>query len=221
MAASGADRNSFLRIIEAPGEVEEYFLFRLDGREMLSAPFEWRLTLRTHVEVPPPSGWIGASITFSMGGSDTVPRKVNGQCVRFEHAYQKGGYTEFVIDIAPSLMMTRLRRDYRIFTNVTAKQVINTILTEHGIVFDDTKVKYVTEVREYCVQYEESDFDFINRLMEDEGIFYFFKYDENAGRYKHKTYLADDPSGYYDGDVFSLSFRRDHLLRGLQSIETS
>lgn len=220
-AGGGEDRNFFLRILEAPGEVQEYFLFRVDGREMLSAPFEFRLTMRTHVEVPPPSGWIGASITFTMGGSDTVPRKINGQCVRFEHAYQKGGYIEFVIDVAPSLMMTRLRRDYRIFTNVTAKQVINTILTEHGIVFDDTKVKYVTEVREYCVQYEESDFDFINRLMEDEGIFYFFKYDEDAGRYKHKTYLADDPSGYYDGDVFSLSFRRDHLLRGLQSIETS
>ena len=88
MAASGGgtDRNYFLRILEAPGPVQDYFLFRVDGREMLSAPFEFRLTLRTAAEVPLPAAWIGASVTFSMGGSDTVARKINGQCARFEHA---------------------------------------------------------------------------------------------------------------------------------------
>lgn len=215
------DPNRFLKILEAPGSVENYLLFRVDGREMLSTPFEFRLTLRSQGEIPSTREWIGASVSFVIGLSDRAGRKINGQCVRFEHAYQKGAYVEFILDIAPSFLVTRLRRDCRIFTKVTAKQVIHTILQEHSIVFDDSKIKAVSEVRDYCVQYNESDFDFVNRLMEEEGIFYFFRYDENAGAFKHKMYLADDPSGYFDGEIYKLSFRRDHLLRGLQSIEMS
>jgi type VI secretion system secreted protein VgrG len=215
------DHNNFLRILDAPGDVENYFLFRADGREMLSTPFEWRLTMRSQGEVPLTKEWIGAPITFSIGGSDIDARKINGQCVRFEHAYQKGRYVEFVIDVAPSLVGLRLRRDCRIFSEVTVQDVLRTILTEHGIDFDDRAIKHSREVHEYCVQYHESDFDFINRLMENEGIFYFFRFEEDAGRYSHKMYLADNETGYFTCDIYSLSFRRDHLLRGLQSIELS
>jgi type VI secretion system secreted protein VgrG len=72
------------------------------------------------------------------------------------------------------------------------------------------------------VQHLESDFDFINRLMEEEGVFYYFKYEEGGGRFKHKMYMADDQAGFFDDKVVTkLSFRRDHLLRGLHSIETA
>ena len=218
---AGHDPNNFLKLIESPGSTDDYYLFRVDGREMLSTPFEFRLTIRSQGDIPQASTWIGSSITFVMGLSDDVRRHVNGQCVRFEHVYQKGAYVEFVLDLSASLAALRLSRTSRIFTSQAAKQIIRQVLQEQSIVFDDSAVRGANIVREYCVQYNESHFDFISRLMEREGVFYYFKFDEGAGKFKHKLYLADDPSGFFDGNPFSLSFRRDFMLRGLQEVETS
>ena len=219
--AQSRDRNRFMRLIEAPGQVDDYLPFRCDGREMMSSLFEYRLTIRSQGDVPEAADWIGASITFVISTSDSEPRKINGQCVRFEHAYQKGGYVEFILELAPMLASTRLNRDSRIFTDVTVKDVVATILREHQVPFDDSGVKSVTTVRDYCVQHLETDYDFINRLLEEEGVFYFFKYDEAVSPCKHKLYLADDASAFFDGQPFKLSFRRDHLLMGLQNVESS
>lgn len=218
--AGGRDSNSFLKLIEAPGSTENYFLSGVEGREALSEPFEYRLTARSQGEVPPASDWIGASITFTLSSSEGVERKINGQCGRFQHAYQKGNYVQFTLDLAPSLLSAKLRRDHRLFTAMSPKAVVATILKEHDVAFDDSKVTSST-VAEYIVQNDETDFDFVNRLMESEGVFYYFRYDENAGRYKHKMYMADQTSGYYDGSPFDLSFRRDHLLMGLRDLEMS
>ena len=218
---AGRDPKNFLKLIESPGSVQDYFLFKLEGEEKLSSPFEFRLTIRSQGDIPQASQWVGASITFIMGVSDDSPRKVNGQCVRFEHAYQKGQYVEFVLDISASLSSTKLNQDNRIFTAKTAKQVVGQILGEHDIAFDNTKVKSVTRVREYCTQYGESDFDFISRLMQEEGVFYYFRYDEDAGRFKHKMILADDPSGFFDGDPQKVTFRASPLHPGLKSVGTS
>lgn len=219
--SEGRDPKNFLKLIESPGSVQDYYLFRMEGEEALSQPFSFRLTIRSRGDIPQASEWVGASITFQMGLSDDAPRMVNGQCVRFEHAYQKGQYVEFVLDISASLSVTKLNRDNRIFTAKTAKQVIAQILGEHDITFDDTKVKGVTRVREYCVQYDESDFDFISRLMQEEGVFYYFRYDEGAGRFKHKMTLADDPSGFFDGEPAKVAFRSSPLHPGLKSVGTA
>ena len=218
---SGRDPKNFLKLIESPGSVQDLYLFRMKGKEELSTPFDFRLTIRSQGDIPPASAWVGASITFIMGLSDDAPRHVNGQCVRFEHVYQKGGYVEFTLDLSASLSTTRLNRDNRIFTAKTAKQVIAQILTENAISFDDSKVKNVNTVREYCVQYNESDFDFISRLMESEGVFYYFRYDEDAGRYKHKMYLADDPSGFFDGTPLTVSYRKGPQHPGLKDVATA
>ena len=219
---AGRDEFNILRLIEAPGPVDDYYLYRMDGREMLSTPFEFRLTVRTRGAVPAAAQWIGASITFVLGAQqEDNRRKINGQCVRFEHAYEKGVYTEFVLDITASAAGLRMNRDNRIFSKQNVKDVVSTILKENNVEFDDSRVKGATETVDYIVQYEESDFEFISRLMEREGIFYYFRYDETTARYKHKMYLADDESGFFDGAVTTLSFRRDSFLMGLAEAETS
>lgn len=218
---SGRDPKNFLKLLESPGSVQDYFLFKLEGEEKLSAPFEFRLTLRSQGDIPPASTWVGSSITWVMGLSDDSPRTVNGQCIRFDHVYQRGGYVTFSLLVSASLAGTRLNRDNRIFTDKTAKQVIAQVLQEHQIAFDDSKVMNVNVVREYCVQYAETDYDFVNRLMESEGIFYYFRYDENAGRYKHKMYMADDPSGFFDGTPLSVSYRKGPHHPGLKDVSTS
>ncbi len=211
------DTNKFVRLIEAPGSISDEFLFKVDGREELSAPFRYRLQIRSQAVVPNASEWVNAPIVFVIGISDNVERKIAGRCTHFEHLYQKGMYTEFAIEISANLEALRSQRNRRLWTDVTAKKVIADVLHQHQVIFDDSKVGEPPK-REYCVQQNETDFDFISRLMEDEGIFYYFRYDEGAGTYKHRMIMADDVSGYEDGDPFKLSFRRDHLLRGMTNL---
>ena len=189
---------------------------------MLSSLFEFRLTVRTRGAVPAASQWIGASITFLLGAQQhDNPRKINGQCVRFEHAYQKEAYVEFVLDITASMSGLRLNRDNRIFSQQSVRDVVSTILRENNVDFDDSRVKGARDIQDYIVQYSESDFDFISRLMEREGVFYYFRYDEDATRYKHKLYLADDENGFFDGPVTTAAFRRDSFVMGVAEAETS
>ena len=216
--AGGRDKNNFLKLVEAPGTVDNYFLFALDGEESFSQPFHHRLTVRSQGDIPAQAEWVGASITFTLSSSEGTERRINGQCVRFEHAYQKQGYVEFVLELAPSFAAAKLKRDHRIFTDKSPKDVVAQVLREHQVAFDDSKVTSSVKA-DYIVQNDETDFDFVNRLLESEGVFYYFRYDEGAGRYKHKMHLAEDTSGYYDGSPFELSFRRDHLLRGLVNLE--
>ena len=213
------DGNNFLHILEAPGSIDQYKLFRLTGEERISAPFVFHLTLRSQGDIPPASAWINAPITFSLGTSDmSEERRINGRCRAFQHLYQKGAYVEFTIEVAPAFESLTLTRNRRIFTDKSAKQVIETILGEHRIAYDDGKYG-PSPTRPYIVQQDESDFALVSRLMEDEGVFYHFRFDEGAAPYKHRMFLAGDPSGYYDGDPFELSFRRDHLLRGLSDLQ--
>lgn len=213
------DANSFLRIFEAPGSVANYFLSHLEGTEGLAQPFFFTLRLSAQGEIPPPAQWIGASITFGLGASDGTLRRINGQCVRIEHSYQKNKYIEFELDVAPLFWSTRFRRDCRIFTEKTALEIIETILIEHGFSFDSSGVDFVDTVREYCVQYWETDFDFCSRLMEEEGIFYYFLFDENASPLKHKMVLIDNCDGYFDGEPYNIGFDADIRNQGIFSID--
>jgi type VI secretion system secreted protein VgrG len=213
------DTNNFLHILEAPGSVENYKLFRMSGEERISEPFRFRLQIRSHGDIPPAQAWINSSVTFGLGTSDMdEARRINGRCARFDHIYQKGAYVEFAIEVAPAFEALILSRDRRIFTDRSARQVIAQLLAEHNIPFDDAKYGQ-SSTRPYIVQQDESDFAFISRLIEDEGVFYYFKFDEGAAPYKHRMVLAGDTSGYYDGKPFEASFRRDHLLRGLHDLQ--
>lgn len=217
--SSPRDPNTFLRVYRAPGSVENYFLSKLEGEEWLSKPFHFTLTIRTQGDIPEKGDWLGAPITFGMGASDGTLRKINGQCTRFEQSYHKQTYIEFVVDVEPQFVQAKQRRDCRIFTDQTALDVITTIFAEYNLAFDQSKVNFVDDVRQYCVQYWETDYDFCCRLMEEEGIFYFFKYDEGAGQFEHRMYLADDSSAYFDGDIFDITFREDEKHQGLIEID--
>ncbi|MGI4876228.1 MAG: type VI secretion system Vgr family protein [Janthinobacterium lividum] len=211
------DSNKFIRLIEAPGVVTDHYLFKVDGSEALSEPFHYRLQIRSQGEVADAATWVNASITFAVGISDNIDRKINGRCVRFEHLYQKGGYTEFAIELAASFEALKQQRHRRLWTDKTAKYIVADVLRGNQITFDDSKVG-AQPTRDMCVQQNETDFDFVSRLLEDEGVFYYFRYDAGAGPYKHRMIMADSVAGYDDGVPFEISFRRDHLLRGVQGV---
>lgn len=105
--------------------------------------------------------------------------------------YQHGHLTEYTAVIKPKLWLLTLDRNHLMFQKKTAIDIIKKVLKDCGITDVEDKTKKCGKVeREYCVQYAESSFNFISRLMEDEGIFYFFKHTKS----KHTLVLADSSS---------------------------
>ncbi|CAB3770082.1 type VI secretion system Vgr family protein [Paraburkholderia solisilvae] len=96
-------------------------------------------------------------------------------------------YAAYRFMLVPKPWLLTRKRDCRIYRNLSVPQIVHTLLGEIG--YSDLKQSLTGNypVREYCVQYRESDFDFISRLLEQEGIYYFFTHTERA----HTMVLAD------------------------------
>lgn len=91
--------------------------------------------------------------------------------------------------LRPKLWLLSKTTDNRIFQDKSAEEIISSILSEHGI--DDFRLELsgtATDLRDYCVQYGETDLNFIQRLLEHEGAFYYFEFEDG----KHTLVISDD-----------------------------
>lgn len=121
----------------------------------------------------------------------------------------------------PKLWLLKFDRSCRIFQNKTVMEIVSDILNENDISDVQNKVVNAGQaVREYCVQYNESNFDFISRLLEEEGIYYYFIHTEKA----HTLVLADEPQAHHPcphvQDAILETKRSDaHFFNAIQNCE--
>jgi type VI secretion system secreted protein VgrG len=107
----------------------------------------------------------------------------------------QGGFHAYAAQVAPWLSFLARRSNSRIFQEMTAVEILERIFGEHG--FSDYTISDVRESHPRCefrVQYRETDLDFISRLMEDEGIFYFFRHERGS----HTMVIADGATVHHD-----------------------
>jgi type VI secretion system secreted protein VgrG len=97
--------------------------------------------------------------------------------------------TRYHLEVVPWLWLLTCTTDCRIFQALSVTEIITAIFDELGVKDYALELQGTYEAREYCVQYRETTFDFVSRLMEEEGIWYFFRHEEG----KHTLVLADDP----------------------------
>lgn len=120
-------------------------------------------------------------------------RWFRGICVSSQYIGKLDVGGHFKAVVRPWLWFLTRRTDLRIFQNLKVTEIVTKVLEEHGFSGDlVNKLSETYEQREYCVQYRETDFDFISRLMEEEGIYYYFKHEDDT----EKMVLADGPSGH-------------------------
>ena len=126
-----------------------------------------------------------ATLTVGLlGGGDRV---FHGLVSRFVQLGRNDGLTSYRAEIVPWLWFLRLTRDCRIFQNLTVPEIVEKVFKDAGASDFAFRLIGAFPKREYCVQYRESDFDFVSRLLEDEGIFYFFEHAKD----KHVLVLAN------------------------------
>ncbi len=165
---------------------------RMQGREALGRLFEYELEVFSRNPDIKADALLGQPVTIEMTRSDGGIRHFNGFTARFSHIGMEGDLTRYCLLLRPWLWFLTRTTDCRIFQHKKAPDIIKRIFKELG--FGDVKDSLTGAYRErdYCVQYRESDFNFVSRLMEEEGIHYFFRHE--SGR--HVLVLADSQGAY-------------------------
>jgi type VI secretion system secreted protein VgrG len=90
-----------------------------------------------------------------------------------------GNYARYTARVVPWIWFLTRTSDCRIFQQVAVPDIIKKIFDDHGTSDYEFELKGSFAKRDYCVQYMETDFDFLSRLMEEEGIYYFFKHEQS------------------------------------------
>ena len=132
-------------------------------------------------------------------------RYFSGICARFSQGDRNEEFTSYYAELVPKVWLLTRRAQSRIFQQKSVPDILKEVLKG----FDcDFQLRSQYEDREYCVQYRETDFNFVSRLMEEEGIFYFFEHSESG----HKMVIAD--SSVSHSDVPGLTKARYNVIEG-------
>lgn len=196
MAYSQTDRP--IRITTHPDLLLESFT----GAEGVSSPFEFRLRFLSEDPQLDLAGMLQGPVAVAMRLADSSEKFFHG---KFNHLVQKDcgedRLTAYEGTMVPSLWFLTLSSSCRIFQKKTVRQIVDAVLA--GKVTDKRwNLTGSYEPREYCVQYRETDFNFVSRLMEEEGIFYFFKHEQG----RHTLVMADNQSAFEASPAKAVSF---------------
>ncbi|MHC4400305.1 MAG: type VI secretion system Vgr family protein [Planctomycetota bacterium] len=165
------------------------------GREAISEPFKFHLDLISDNSDVSAKQIVGRKVTFSIE-SDESPRYFNGFVSRFCAGDEdQEGRRHYRAEVVPWLWFLTRNSDCRIFQHKTAPQIIEQVFQD--LDFRDYEISQIQgkhPEREYCVQYRETDFAFVSRLMEQEGIFYYFRHEQG----RHVLVLGDQKGAYHD-----------------------
>jgi type VI secretion system secreted protein VgrG len=173
--------------IDTPLGEDVLLLHGFTGYEGISRLFSFDLDLLAETSSIPLSKIVGQRVTIRINLADGSNRYINGFISRFAQSGRDAWFTRYQAEVVPWLWFLTRTADCRIFQNMTVPDIIVKIFKDLG--FSDYKnlLEGNFEPRDYCVQYRETDFNFVSRLMEQYGIFYFFEHTKD----KHTLVLAN------------------------------
>lgn len=186
MAEAITQANSPMRFkAEALGD-DDLLITRLSGSEGLSELFEFELEFLAPVDAPVAfEDVLGKGATVSLDLPDGEPRFIQGIISRFAQGPRDDKFLSYRATLVPPVWMLTRRVQSRIFQGDTVPEILGKVFAEFSVVDEiqpespppgDPSGPLTFYPRDYCVQYRESDFDFASRIMEEEGIYYYFRH---------------------------------------------
>jgi type VI secretion system secreted protein VgrG len=136
---------------------------------------------------------IGENVTISVVLANEDKRYFNGIVAKFSQGRgggDEGGDPRFSVywaTVVPWTWLLTRTTDCRIFQKMTGPEIVEKVFTDNGFRDYSLKLQGNYSKRDFCVQYQETDFNFISRIMEEEGIYYFFEHEDGM----HTMVLAD------------------------------
>jgi len=173
--------------IATPLGKDKLLFYRMTGSERLGALFEYELELLGTDSDIDPEKLLGQNVTIRMELADGGWRYFNGYVSRFGHYGTLDYLALYRASVRPWLWFLTCNADCRIFQNQTIPDIVKEIFRIHGYSEFEERLSEAYKPREYCVQYRETDFNFISRLLEEEGIGYYFRHEDG----NHTLVLTD------------------------------
>ncbi|MEO6800583.1 MAG: type VI secretion system tip protein TssI/VgrG [Rhodanobacter sp.] len=190
-------------------------LHHFDGGEALSQPFKFRLTLASEDDAIDPAEVVGKRLTIRATIEDAEDE--SGPCWSgIVSSFGRSGsqwlagadetqeMTIYEAVLVPWFWQLKLIEDCRIFQHLSIPDIVDQILGELQLGPHETDLSGSYTELDYCVQYDESNFDFISRLLEDAGIHYFFRHDPDEPA--DVLVLSDRQEQDYKGEIEHLRF---------------
>lgn len=178
--------------IATPLGPDALFLQSFTGREGISQLFSFQCECLSENALISYDDVIGKKITISVTQVDENVRYFNGICSRFSQSGQDERFTYYRVEIVPWLWLLSRTSNCRIFQQKTPTDIIQQIFADSGFTDYAFEVSGSLPTLDYCVQYRETDLNFVCRLMEQYGISYFFRHEDQ----KHTLVLANAASSY-------------------------
>lgn len=163
-------------------------VIEFQGREGLSRDFEYQIRLASRKPSYAPDAVVDKAAQLNIFQDGELKHQVHGIVSAFVQSDSGSFHSIYEITLVPEFRRLSLRQNSRIFQKKTAKEIISALLGEAALDNYAFSLKREPAVREYCVQYRESDQAFIERLAAEEGIFHYFTYAKG----KHTLMFSDD-----------------------------
>ncbi len=166
----------------------------LSGTEQLSHLYEFEVELLSAQNNIDLKGLLGKPLTIEVRTHPATPRYLNGFITRMtlagreEHGER---YYVYRATLRPALWYLTQNRDFKIWQEKSVPEILKTLLNDYQIPIENA-LTYTYRQWGYCVQYNESDFEFISRLMEHEGIYYYFRHEMG----EQTLVLVDSPDAH-------------------------
>ncbi|MDH5547060.1 MAG: type VI secretion system tip protein VgrG [Gammaproteobacteria bacterium] len=211
--------------ISTPLGSDELLLMSMSGAEHLSRPFSFQLEMLSHNNDIDPNDIVGSSVDITVAENSATSRVFNGYINQFVAGERhSSGHRIYQAELVPWLYLLSYYTDNRIFQQSDAKTIIENVFQSRGFNDFEFQTQRTFRQREYTVQYRESDFRFVSRLLEEEGIFYYFRHEGG----KHTLVLGDSVVSYHNceenearyfesggfDDHLNDWFRQRHLIPG-------
>ncbi|QQS39652.1 MAG: type VI secretion system tip protein VgrG [Acidobacteriota bacterium] len=177
---------------------DDYLLInKFTAVESISELFEYELELlheedegegRTPTDVDPAS-ILGKGIAVSIEQKDGTQRIFSGMVASFSRGHRRTRFTYYFAKVVPHVWMLTQNIQSKIYQQKSVPDILQEVLSGFEVKYE---IQADLKPRNYCVQYRESDFDFISRLMEEEGLYYYFEHVDG----KHLMIIADTPQSH-------------------------
>ena len=203
MASSGkfTQENRFISLKTPLGE-DALLLASFTGHEGISRLFQFNLDLLSEKKDISFNDIVGQKVTIKMDlGDGSSFRYWSGYVSRFAQGGSDARFARYQMEVVPWLWFFTRSADCRIFQNESILDIFDDVVSDYGFSSSDYKKSLTGTYNpiEYCVQYRETDFNFVSRLFEHAGIYYYFEHSED----KHVLVLGDAPSAHQNCPVQS------------------
>jgi len=227
LSFSTSNRMYFLALHEY-GE-DDLLIEEMSGHEAMSRLFEFRLRLVSESDEISPRRIIGKPAVLRIETWDSShmggERHWNGVVSRFQRTGRTASsdghdlYT-YECDIVPWFWFMTQHEDCRIFQNKTVREIVEAIFDEFA--YSDFRFELTEDhpALDYCTQYHETTFDFISRLLEREGIHYYFRHNEEGGESRHILVFTDNNGSNPALEPAILPFHHEGRAEAFDAIRT-